>query len=256
MLRRHIPDELSSQVISLDINRHHFESKGQNRTVGSFLSLPIADNSVDYANLSLALHYTSFVPTKKQFERIQVLQEINRVLANSGRAVISLMHTLDLKDEPTFRQAVEKLGFRIVDQYTGKTENGAHFRTRLFTLEKTHDGPRDIESAVRLLGPELMKGLKFTKSNAKLRDSRKIATSFTIEGQRGVKTRLNSEDQITLQEEQLIQREMVKLQRRYGAVRDIPRDEIIVNGLSRIFNGKSYVLFRQLTSGSGAVVLR
>jgi SNF2 family DNA or RNA helicase/ubiquinone/menaquinone biosynthesis C-methylase UbiE/biotin operon repressor len=256
MLRKYISNEFSDRVISLDINKHHFVEAGQNRVVGSFLSLPFADDSVDYANLSLALHYTNFVPTKRQYERIEVLQEMNRVLSVGGRAVISLMHTLDLKDEPAFREAVTKLGFRVVEKYTGKTEDGSHFRTRLFTLEKTHDGPRDIKEAVSLLGPSLMKGFKFTKSKAKLRDSRKIATSFSIEGQQEIKTKFNEADQVTLEEERLTQSEMVKLQRKYGAVKDIPRDEVLAGGFSRIFNGKSYVLFRRLIAGSGSIVLR
>ncbi|HUC95340.1 MAG TPA: SNF2-related protein, partial [Candidatus Saccharimonadia bacterium] len=256
MLKRHISDGLSDRVISLDINQHHFAEDGQNRAVGSFLSLPIADNSVDYANLSLALHYTNFVPTKGQYERIEVLQEINRVLSIGGRAVINLMHTLDLKDEPAFREAVTKLGFRVVERYTGKTEDGAHFRTRLFTLEKTHDSPRDIKEAVNLLGSSLMKGFKFTKSKAKLRDSRRIATSFSIEGQQGVKTKFNEADRVTLEEERITQAQMTKLQRKYGSVKEIPRDEVLAGGFSRIFNGKSHVLFRRLVAGSGSVVLR
>jgi ubiquinone/menaquinone biosynthesis C-methylase UbiE/superfamily II DNA or RNA helicase len=256
MLRRHISNEFSDRVISLDINQHHFAEAGQNSVVGSFLNLPFADDSVDYANLSLALHYTNFVPTKGQYERIEVLQEMNRVLSVGGRAIISLMHTLDLKDEPAFREAITKLGFKVVEKYTGRTEDGSHFRTRLFTLEKTHDGPRDIKEAVSVLGSKLMKGFKFTKSKAKLRDSRKIATSFSIEGRQGIKTKFNEADQITLEEERVTQIQMTKLQRKYGSVKDIPRDEVLSGGFSRIFNGKSHVLFRRLVAGSGSVVLR
>jgi SAM-dependent methyltransferase len=256
MLKRHISNELSGRVISLDINQHHFTDEGHNRVVGSFLNLPIISNSVDYANLALALHYTKFVPSKGHYERIQVLQEMNRVLSIGGRTVISLMHTLDLKDEPAFREAVTKLGFKVVEKYTGKTMDGAHFRTRLFTLEKTHNGPRDIQEAVSLLGPSLMNGFKVTKCKAKLRDSRKIATSFSIEGQQGIKTKFNADDEVTLEEELLTQLQMVKLQKKYGSVKDIPRDEVLAGGFSRIFNGKSYVLFKRLIAGSGSVVLR
>lgn len=256
MLRRHISDEFSDRVISIDINQHHFAEAGQNRGVGSFLSLPIANDSIDYANLSLALHYTNFVPSKGHYERIEVLQEINRVLTVGGRAVISLMHTLDLKDEAAFREAVTRLGFRVVERYTGKVEDGSHFRTKLFTLEKTQEGPRDIKEAVGLLGSALMKGFKFTKSKAKLRDSRKISTSFTIEGQQGLRTKFNKADEVTLEEERVTQSQMGKLQRKYGSVKNIPREEVLSGGFSRIFNGKSHVLFRRLVAGYGSVVLR
>jgi ubiquinone/menaquinone biosynthesis C-methylase UbiE len=256
MLRRHIADEYSNRVISLDINEHHFAEAGQHRIVGSFLNLPIAANSIDYANLALALHYTNFVPSKGQYERIEVLREANRVLSIGGRVVISLMHTRDLKDESAFREAVTKLGFRVVERYTGKVEDGTHFRTRLFTLEKTHNGPNDVFEAVKLIGPDLMKGFKFTKRKAKLRDSRKISTSFAIEGQPTIKTRFNDDDLVTLKEEQLVSGQMARLKQKHGSIRDIPRDEVLAGGFSRIFNGKSYVLFKRLVAGSGSVVLR
>ena len=101
-----------------------------------------------------------------------------------------------------------------------------------------------------------MKGFKFTKTKARLRDSRKISTSFIIEGQPKIKTRFNEDDLVTLEEEQFVSDQMSKLKQKHGSIRDIPRDEVLAGGFSRIFNGKSYVLFKRLVSGSGSVVLR
>src|SRR3989344_1908191 len=88
ILKKHIPDQYKSRVTSLDLNPAHFKGEGENRIVASFLKVPLADKSVDYANLSLALHYTRLVPSRNEYERLKVLVEMNRVLKEGGTGVI------------------------------------------------------------------------------------------------------------------------------------------------------------------------
>jgi ubiquinone/menaquinone biosynthesis C-methylase UbiE/superfamily II DNA or RNA helicase len=257
MLRRHIPDGYADSVTSIDINGHHFEAEDEKRIVGSFLQIPLEDKSVDYANLALALHYTNFVPSQGKYERIEVLKEMNRVLRDGGRGVISLLSTTDLKDLEGFREAVQKLGFKVVDEYTGEVESGSNFRSRVLTLEKVADCTKTPKELVRDLGPTGIKGLKFTKRGGAMRDSRRIASRFDFVDKEGsIEAHFNAIDQQVLEEEQATLNEMEGLKRQYGSVEAVPRENIIARGFARIFNGKRYVLFKGLRSAPGAVVVR
>jgi ubiquinone/menaquinone biosynthesis C-methylase UbiE len=257
MLRRHIPEAHADKVVSLDINQHHFAQAGQNRINGSFVKLPIADKSVEYVNMSLALHYTSFLPSKKNYERIEVLQEVNRVMHVGGRAVITLMHTLDLKHDDQFKRAIAKLGFVVVDGYSGRVESGNHFASRLITLEKVADCSRTTSEIVQSLGQDIH-GFKLRKPDKEpnMKDSRKIATEFVIGDSQMIRTILNAADQHILEEEQQLTVDMNAIKEKHQSIKGIPAEEIIRGGYSRIFNGKSYVLFKGLQSAAGAVVLR
>src|SRR5439155_267857 len=97
------PVNLQNRIVSLDMNPGHFlQSVDQggferkpdiDRAIVSRMSaLPFANNTVEAANLALGLHYTSFRPSLRDFERLQVICEINRVLKAGGRVVITLQH--------------------------------------------------------------------------------------------------------------------------------------------------------------------
>lgn len=256
MLKRHIGEEYQDQVVSIDINPHHFEELDDKRRIGSFLNLPVADSTVDYTNLSLALHYSKFLPSKGNYERIEVFKELNRVLVKGGVAVINMMHTLDLKEPEVFKQAVEKMGFNVVDKYTGEVSSANSFKTRLLVLQKVDDCPQSIPALVQAIGTQLIAGFKFKKTDVKLRDSRRITTSFAFEDSRTMEARFNQDDQRVLEEEQHVLQQMSHLKRLYGFIQNIPREQIFKSGLSRAFTGKTYVLFKSLESGHGAVITR
>ncbi len=255
MLKRHIPEKYTDRVISLDINPHHFvEGKGR-RVVGSFVNLPIADKSIDYVNLSLGWHYTNFVPSKQKLERLQVLQELNRVLPEGGRAAITMIYSLDLKDASAFTTSVEKLGFKVIPEYSGESSNGNNFAGRVLTLEKVADSSVDIETLAQDIGVEGLQAFKFKKDPVSLKDVRKIATHFKI-GETALEANLNPTDQESLDEETRVLEAMDAMKRRFGSIADIPKGQLLEHGLSRIWNGKRYVLFKKLDIGSGAVVIR
>ena len=254
MLKRHIGEEYQNQVVSVDINPHHFDEIDEKRRVGSFLNLPVADSTVDYANLSLALHYSKFLPSRDNYERIEVFKELNRVLVRDGIVVINTMHTLDLKYPEVFKQAIERVGFKILEKYSGEVSSANNFRTRLLILQKINDCPQATPALVRAIGSQLIVGFKFKKTDIKLRDSRRIATSFTFEDEKRIKARVNQSDQRILDEERHVLKQMSRLKRLYGVIQNIPKEQILENGLSRAFTGKTYVLFKSLESGHGAVI--
>ncbi|MDO8591529.1 MAG: SNF2-related protein [bacterium] len=256
MLKRHIGEEYQDQVVSVDINPHHFEEVDDKRRVGSFLNLPVADSTIDYANLSLALHYTKFSIREGNYERIEVFKELNRVLVNEGVAVINLMHNLDLKNEETFAKAIERVGFKVVESHSGEVSSANNFRTRLITLQKVSNCPTHMPTLVQSIGGQLLQGFKFDKTDVKLRDSRKIVTSFILSEKKKLKARFNQTDQRVLEEEQATIKSMKQLKSLYGSVENIPKEKVIRRGLARAFTGKTYVLFKSLDSGDGAVITR
>lgn len=258
MLRKHIADEYQNRVMSLDINSHHFQNDGGARALGSFLQLPIQDSSVDIANLSLALHYTKFIPSRGEYERLQVLAEINRVLKVGGRATLNLMYNLDLRDIERFKKVVGALGFRVVEEYTGEVVVGQQYRSRFITLQKESDCSKDLPTlveAIQATGKENLDGLKFKRSNNRLKDSRRIVTEFMINGNM-IPVHFNEQDYQVLQEEQEIVKEAQQLQARYGDVAKIPSEEIIRLQFVRLLIGKHYALFKRLQKGNGAVVVK
>lgn len=256
MLKRHIGEEYQDQVVSVDINPHHFEEVDDKRRVGSFLNLPVADSTIDYANLSLALHYTKFSIREGNYERIEVFKELNRVLVNEGVAVINLMHNLDLKDREAFGVAIEKVGFKVLEEHSGEVSSANNFRSRVLALQKVSNCPQDTASLVQSIGSQLLNGFKLKKTSVKLKDSRKIATTFILNGKRKIETRLNLNDKKVLDEEQATLHQMSQLKRQYGSIQDIPKEEVYRSGLARIFTGKTYVLFKRLNSADGAVIGR
>lgn len=256
MLRHHATKPISDRVFSVDINQHHFSAEGQKRAVGSFLRLPIASGSMDYANLSLALHYTNFLPSKGNYERLELLRELNRVLKVGGSGIINMMYTLDFKSLEGFREVAEKTGFKIVEKYSGEVESGQHFRTRMITLEKVRDCTESAGEIIKQLSPSSIKGLKLKRLPSKVRDSRKIVTDFVLNGSTTLKAQFNEEDREVLDEEQLILKQMNMLRKRYGGVKNIPVIQIKAGGFARFFNGKSYVLFKRLATAGGAVIIR
>ncbi len=257
MLKRHIAEPYAERVFSLDINAEHFKPAGDKRTVGSFLHLPVKNSSIDYANLSLAFHYTSFLPSKHQYERVEVIKELNRVLKPGGRVVMSLIYNEDLKDTEAFYQAMAKCGFAVVEPDAGEVESGKSFRARLITLEKTADCPQDIKELVKVLGPEGLKSFKTARQKGSLRNSYKIATSFVVDDQRHIETQFNQDDQKVLEEEQQTIATLEGLKARWGSIEGIPKEEIYkLAHVARIRAGKKYLLFKTLQSGSGAVVVR
>ncbi len=258
MLKRHSASEYADRIVSVDINSEHFDgSRSKNCIVASSASLPFQDESFDYVNMSLALHYTSFVPSREKLERLKVLMEINRVTKIGGRVVLNGIYSLDFKDFEQTKLAFEELGFFIVDEYSGDANCGNSYSSKVITLEKvwgTAPGV-SVEEMSEQLGKDKREGLKFKKTDKSLKDSRRVITDVVLKDEL-LKIDLNKSDGDILIEEQIIIAEGEGLRKKYKEVSAIPVDELISNGFVRILAGKKYILFKKLQSGMGVVIVK
>lgn len=255
MLKSHIPEELTDSVISLDINPEHFVGEGSNRIAGSMLALPVASESVDYLNMSLALHYSKQIVKKGIHERIETLAEINRVLKTGARATITMLYSYDFTDIDKLEESLSSMGFRLCRRDSGEVKSGDNFNARLITIEKVKNSP-NLEDASHAYLQRLSSGLKLSKTELRLRDTKKIVDEFLVKRQRHIKARLTLSDKKVLEEETLLMNEMLGLKKKHKVIKEIPPEEIIKAGFSRIFNGQRHVLFARLQSAIGAIVLR
>lgn len=258
MLKKHGSDELTSRIVSIDINPAHFaEGNGNNRVVGSLTKLPFEKNSFDYANLTFALHYSKFVPSRGELERLEVFVEMNRVLKKEGKAVIDLVYSLDFKDFESFRKNIQKFGFEIDENYTGDVDSDLNYKSKVITLKKVKDLGDDfsLEKLVATMDRSHTNGFKFQDIEGKLKDSRRIITSFRI-GDREFQVNFNSSDGRVYEEEQAIIRKAQELNFEYSGIENIPAQEIIDNNFIRLLSGQHYILFKRLTTGPGGVVVK
>lgn len=257
VLRKHLPDNYQNSVTSIDINQSHFKDSAQTKRVaGSFLSLPFKEGTFEYATLSLAWHYSSFLLSRQNYERLQVLLEAGRVLKTGGKLIISNIYSLNLRDENAFATVAAALGFRIIPDYTGEISGGNHFNARMYTLEKVRNPDNSsIDEIVASLDRDTLYGVKFKKVAAKIKDSRKMINRFLLNGNL-FSINLNQHDQRLYQEEQQIYSEAEELKKMYGKFESIPAEVILENDFGRIRIGKHYRLFKRLPSSSGIVVVK
>lgn len=256
MLKRHAPREYQEQIASLDINPHHFAGGRGRGIMGSFLALPVVPNSVDYLNLSLAFHYTRFLPTKGEYERLELLMEMNRVLKTGGRAVLNLIYNREMKDMEKFVDVLGALGFRYVEEYSDIVEAERQYRSSVVTVEKVGEPEGDLKMIVSELGGERLKGIKFGKGNLRFGNSRKILSEFDLRG-RHFQVDFNSVDRQIFEEELETIREAEGLKAKYGGIKQIPSEEVATHGFVRVMmGGKRYMLFRKLKKGEGGVIIK
>ena len=256
MLRRHIPDAFREHVVSMDMNSAHFQQGEGKRVVGSFLHIPLRADSVDYAAMTLAWHYTNFVPGQGKIERVQVLKEIHGVLKPGGRAILNLMYSLDIRKPENLKPALERMGFKVVDEYSGEISERDKYASKIVTIEKVRENTETPEQITAgLVEADLVDGLKFRQNDRGLRNSRGILTSFVLNGKKR-EIPLNEHDKAIYEEERALLDRGEKLKDRYDDIQGIPREEVVRGGFSRVFNGKRYVLFSKLSKGPGVVVIK
>ena len=258
MLKKHILQQYQDKIFSIDINKHHFDDGGERRAIGSFSKLPIKNESINIVNFSFAIHYSKLLikeEKRKQYERIEVLAEINRVLEVGGRAIINFIHSVNFKDKELFLKNIEKMGFEVVSEYTGDAEHGDNYQSFILTLQKKSNFDENVEKFVANIGKDGIKGFKFSKGkNKKLHDSRMILDKYSLEG-RECSIRLNQKDRKIQEEEQYILKQ-AEILRGDQSIEDIDRKEIIEKNFVRLPIGKKYILFKKLTTANGAVVIR
>ncbi len=274
MLKEAAAGKLRDRIFSLDINAEHFVSSPEKRKTitGSYLDLPARNGSIDYCNLGFAYHQTSKIKYhKKNYERLQVLAEMNRVLKPGGRAVISMLHNVKLPNREAWQKLVAELGFRIVDEYSGEASGERHYRADFFTLEKIRDIedyadgggrndtaiPKNIEALGDRLGREILRGLEMKKvaNGGRLKDQRRMIRTVNL-GNRNLAVRFNEADTSLLTIEQRSIEEGEALKERFGGIADIPLEEIKRIGFERKLETPGYFLLYKIIPNGGAVIIR
>ena len=287
MLRKHISNDLQDSVTSVDINKEHFK-KAEGKTIyGSFVQLPksIEGSSIDYVNLGLAWHYTKeFSLRKEEYERVETLIEINRVLKKGGVAIISMLYSLEINDKNALKSIIERSGFEMVEKWSGEVTNGSMFEADYIVLRKKEDimeedeelSEKELEEIsmedeifehqenVREKVQEIKKeertnGIKFSKTKKQISKFRNIMTEFEIEG-RKENIVLNKEDSKILREEKSILKRGKELIEKYEGIRNIPEAEIIQEEYMRYrvkqrknTPEQNYKLIKIMSEGKGIV---
>ncbi|MDD2758440.1 MAG: SNF2-related protein [Patescibacteria group bacterium] len=255
MLRRHIGEKFQKQVVSLDINPHHLQQARGDVVVSSARKTPFKDKSFEYLNFALAWHYSRLAPSQGDYERVEVLAEANRVLKEKGRLVMSLIYSVDLDDEDKFSEAVGKLGFKVVDEYSGEVAVEKNYLSKMIVLEKVRDLDGSPEEVAGDWDKQGARGFKLKKKKVSLKNSRKIIEHFPLNGKE-FPIELNADDKAVLEEERVINAEAEVLKKKFGGIKNIPREEIIAGNFVRILLGAKFILFKKLKKGSGAVMVK
>ena len=276
MLKEASNGEIRDCIFSTDINAEHFASSSEpGKTMSSsYLNLPVLNNSLDYANLGFAFHQTSPIKYyKKNYERLQVLAEMNRALKTGGRAVISMLHNVQFANMEKFEELVGQLGFKIVPEYTGEAKGGESYKAGIFTLEKTADIPEYTGDALKFdnadaskyiaalgdkLGREFLQGLEMSKTlkgKSRLRDQRRMIDKITLGGQQ-IEVIFNGKDRALLDEEVQSIEDGESLREQYGGIQNIPLEEIKRIGFERKLETPGYYLLYKIIKDGGAVIIR
>jgi ubiquinone/menaquinone biosynthesis C-methylase UbiE len=261
LLRRHAPKGLQESITSIDLNDGHFHNNTTGRAaVASMKQLPFADRQFDFANLAFAFHYARWRPESDDFERLQVLTELNRILKSGGRGVISMIYSIDFSSPDAFQKLVQKLGFSVCKTYSGEASAGDRYFSRIVTLEKTAEIPKslfgDKDALGKYVGNEVLDGLLLTTNySRKLKDTKTIIDNFYLDGIE-YHLQLNAWDAAVQKEQESILAEMKRLMDQYGSVRDIPNDVVKKGNLMRFWNGKRFVLFKKMQSANSIVDIK
>lgn len=246
MLANKLPEDEKQDVFSLDINPAHFKEGTGRQIVAGFTQLPIRGSSVDYINMSLAIHYSKFIPSKEVFERLDVFGEILRALKVGGRCTINLVYSLDWKQEKSLKRIIEELGCMVIDSDTGTAKSGSIFLSQCFTFEKIKE--INLEEKIEQLhdgGRELLDGLKLvTKPKTRLRNSQTVVDTFSLHG-KTLKAYLNKEDQDLLIEQEHIQEEGNLLISEHQSVMKIPREVLLTKGFLKVVSGSKARLVKK-----------
>ena len=164
---------LKQPVVNLDLNPHMLEAgrvleeagkvvPGNIAVQGLFNSLPFDNESFDLAVCSLALHMS-----KSKGEREQAFREMNRVLRNGGRGIVTLANSwISRADEKTFYNALEHLGFEV-SPFSGafRGPEDSNFRVYLAGLVKRDEpDPEKLDDEAFEWKMDRKKGKKVSNS--------------------------------------------------------------------------------------------
>lgn len=254
MLLKHSLEKYQSNIFSADINEAQFSKSTSGRAVvASYASIPYANNTFDFINMSLVLDHTKFIPSKNEFERVSVLSEMARNLKVGGRGIINEVYSLDFEDRSKLPEVAVGLGLRVVEEYSGSIQSGEAYKSNMVTFEKVRELPQNPEQLTKNLPREVRDALKFKQVQAVLKNRRRIITSFAIGGKE-IPIALNTRDRMLQESEQKILNEGETLKKEYGSIEAIPSHIVESGGFRRLGRGKYWILFKE--SDGSAIIVR
>ena len=137
MLSRTALPETRSRITSVDINIHHFLKSNQelhdllkqpayinyNASEGeyfwwSFTHTLYDEQSFDIINCSLAWQYTSLDKKEQEYDRIEALIEMNRILKPWGYILLQEIYSLRFAQDRKLQDALSLLWFELVNQFS------------------------------------------------------------------------------------------------------------------------------------------
>ncbi len=275
MLKRCAREDLRNQIYSMDINEKHFEDVVDTKRIfrKSYLNLPVRSGSADYYNIGFAFHQTKpFRFYKKNYEKLQVLSEMNRVLKVGGRAIISEIHNVEFINLKKFEELIVRLGMKVVKEYSGEVNGGENYRAHFLILEKVREIEEYGSDTFRLsdeekknrikklsdkLGKELLSGLeigKLPKGVSHLNDQRRMINNFELNG-KNIQVVFIEEDRKLFVEEKKSIQDGEALKKKFGGrIDDIPLFEIHKIGFKRKLKNPN-LMYRIIENG-GVIVIR
>jgi membrane-bound inhibitor of C-type lysozyme len=123
-------------------------------------------------------------------------------------------------------------------------------------LEKVKAVQKTAEEIMGEVGVKNSAGLKMETTKVKLKNQRKVLHAFLLNG-KGKAIELNAADQRIVAEEKEITTQGESMKSAHGGeIKAIPVQEIVDKKFVRIVPKNKYILFKRLSSASGAVVIK
>lgn len=262
MLRRHIDDKLKNDVISVDINPHHFspeDIESGKAVVSNFLNISshIPEKSVDFISCSLSFQDTSweFDNEEPNLERLQLLLQMHKVLKIGWTAMVSLPYSLMIKNMYEFENILKKYWFELVKEYTGNVSSDSQCNVNLISIRKTRnlynwDYERPNVKKWDFDGLTLVK-----KKGVSISNQKKVVSSFDLHNE-SFEVEQNKEGRAVVNSEKICEDLIKRLKDKYQrkgkkSIQFIPKEELLSNWFGRYFNSWSCVLIKKLHGGYG-----
>ncbi len=224
ILKKHIPEKYQCFITSIDGNKEHFTEDMTDYIVASFDDIPVDSQRFDIVNMSLAFQDTWLLFTKKIYDRIQTLLEMNRILKADGIALIQLPYGHEIKNNEHFEEILEILWFEIYEPVHWIIRSGNNYESNMLALRKIYTPERNFDEIIEQI-KYIKDGLKIIQFKKKLTDVRKIISQFTIWWEL-YDIVLNEYDAWIAAKEKRILIDIKNLISQYWSIKNIPLDVI------------------------------
>lgn len=256
MLENVMSDELKKQVTSIDMNPHYFTAEdlaSWKAKVGNFLSLPYEDSTIDIISSSLSFNETARNPDAEEYNRLESIYELQRILKIGWYAILSTVYSLEYYDKEKLKQILALLWFEVCWAYTGNAEaydEPVTFNVKTLTIRKKETITQSLDELITIIEEkDLFDGLAMKKDKIHLYNQQNIlqkvrlwGTAFTLD--------LTADAQETLHMEAWYTKLIHEREKKYKSLEKIPDELLRSYGFGKYSTGKSIVLVISLPNNS------